>query len=1347
MTLSIKIVVLLLAICCLGVSLEAQADDTPTAAQLEFFETRIRPVLVEHCYACHNSTKAAKGGLALDDRAGFLKGGDEGKIAIPGKPDKSRLLPILRHEVDGMAMPKNGPKLDQKIIADFEKWIAMGMPDPREKPPTAQELANTTSWATTLVKRKQWWSFKPIRQEPLPRVVQPSWATTPIDAFIAYKLREKQLEPSKPAKASVLIRRLYFAITGLPPTPSEVEQWTSKLQQPEGYEQLVDHLLASPAYGERWARHWMDWIRYADSHGSEGDPEIVGSWHYRDYLIRALNADVPYDQLVREHVAGDLLKSPRINHEKGINESAIGPAHWRMVFHGFAPTDPLEEKVRFIDDEINTFSKAFLGLTVSCARCHDHKFDAISQRDYYALFGVLGSVRPGRSTIDVPEKLDLHRDELTALKQTIRTALADEWMKELPSLKPRLLNTKKSDPKSKSMLDPLRAVQGATSVEEGWKSQVDAWKHDQKDRQDFTQRTYQQRWNLSKATDYDQWFHTGIGLTDKPSAAGEYAIAPTGDKSLLGIYPSGVYSHLLSTKHAARLTSRYLHLNDVYDVWLQVIGEGGASTRYVVQDYPRDGSIYPVHEITPQWHWQKFDLTYWNGDDIHLELSTAQDAPLMAKNNPRSWFGIREAVLVKKGEKAPPANAREYLDPIFETASSAKTLDQLADKYLATIQTAVVSWKAGTLTDSQAQLLNQCLQEGLLPNQMQQFSAAKPLIEKYRQLEYAIDVPTRVPSIEETVARNQPLLNRGNHKQASVEVPRGFLEAMNPKPYKTQQSGRLELADDLLKDTNPFTRRVIVNRLWHHLFGRGIVPTTDNFGRLGQEPTHPELLDYLATQFLQQGWSLKKMIKQIVLSKTWQLSSQPTAAAQKLDPDNRFLSHTFVRRLEAEAIRDAMLADSGKLDRKLYGPPVDGGTPRRSIYVRVQRNALNPFLRVFDFPEPFSCTGQRDVTNVPAQSLTLMNDTLVTDWATTWATNLLGQTQLPDDDARLRQLFLAAFGRTATNEELTRMKSYLQETQAVYEKLRNQSQELRRQVSKLEKEVHDLTESARAQLLKQPDVSSKPAPVPMARWDFTTSLKDSFGTAHGISKNGAKVHDGVLVLADQGYVLTEPLPRKLKEKTLETWVLLSTLNQQGGGVMSVQSPDGSVFDAIVFGEQQQGHWLAGSNFFERTQPFQGTPEKEAADRPVHLTITYAADGTITAYRNGQRYGQSYRSKGPVEFAAGQAIVGFGIRHLPAGGNRMLAGRLFRAQLYDRSLTADEVLASFQASPLVVSDQQIMAALSASAREQVAQHRQNIAKLQGELQSMGNVPDKIDAKLLWSDLARALFNMKEFIYLQ
>ena len=365
-------------------------------ADIEFFEAKIRPVLVEHCYACHNSAKTAKGGLALDDRASTLKGGSEGVIAVAGKPEKSRLIAVLKHELDGKAMPKNGPKLDKAVIADFEKWVRLGMPDPRDKPPTAEELTKATSWETTLEVRKKWWSFQPIRN-PVPP--DSKWSDHPVDRFVGSKLTEHKLEPGASADETTLIRRLYFTLIGLPPTPAEMEKWTLRLKTAGGYIELVERLLGSPHFGEHWARHWMDWTRYADSHGSEGDPDIAGAWHYRDYLIRALNADVPYDQLVREHVAGDLLKAPRIDKRLELNESAIGPAHWRMVFHGFAPTDALEEKVRFIDDQINTFSKAFLGLTVSCARCHDHKFDAISHKDYYALFGVLASNRPGRAAV------------------------------------------------------------------------------------------------------------------------------------------------------------------------------------------------------------------------------------------------------------------------------------------------------------------------------------------------------------------------------------------------------------------------------------------------------------------------------------------------------------------------------------------------------------------------------------------------------------------------------------------------------------------------------------------------------------------------------------------------------------------------------------------------------------------------------------------------------------------------------------------------------------------------------------------------------------------------------------
>ena len=265
-----------------------------------------------------------------------------------------------------------------------------------------------------------------------------------VDRFIRARLRESELEPVEPADRRTLIRRAHFVITGLPPSADAIDSFASD-ESPDAFEKLVDSLLESPAYGERWARHWMDWVRYAESHGSEGDPGIRNAWHYRDYLIRALNEDVPYDQLLKEHVAGDLLPQPRVNDELGVNESLLATAHWRMVFHGFAPTDALDEKVRFTDDQIDTFSKAFLGLTVSCARCHNHKFDAISQADYYALFGILGSSRPGRAPMETHEIQRKNFDALSALKPQIREQLAADWLAALDGVAARFLDKSTSE--------------------------------------------------------------------------------------------------------------------------------------------------------------------------------------------------------------------------------------------------------------------------------------------------------------------------------------------------------------------------------------------------------------------------------------------------------------------------------------------------------------------------------------------------------------------------------------------------------------------------------------------------------------------------------------------------------------------------------------------------------------------------------------------------------------------------------------------------------------------------------------------------------------------------------------
>ncbi|MEO2017553.1 MAG: DUF1553 domain-containing protein [Fuerstiella sp.] len=1333
--------------------------------QINFFESRIRPVLVEHCYECHNSADTAEGELAVDHRAALLQGGDGGPVIVPGKPAQSRLLAILRHDVDGLEMPQDGPKLDARVIADFEQWIADGAADPRDKALSAAELAAVTSWDATLQRRKQWWSFQPIRSPAPPTVSDEQWARHPVDQFVEAKRRNAGLTLSAAAPPAMLVRRLYFNLIGLPPGSQDAAIWTKRIAtasaevRDDVVGQLVDELLTSPRFGERWARHWMDWIRYAESHGSEGDPEIAGAWVYRDYMIRALNADVPFDQLVREHVAGDLLQSPRINEELGINESAIGPAHWRMVFHGFAPTDALDEKVRFIDDQINAFSKAFLGLTVSCARCHDHKFDAISQKDYYALFGILGSCRPGRTVIDLPNRVNRNRAELTALKPQIRSAIASEWQTSVTTLAQRIVaddgpwtQAEKPD----AVLHPVFVVRKKSADNSNfataWQQRVRAFEQQRTQWHDQQSHTALRRWEFSDRTDYDQWFPNGGGLPERPHAAGEFAVVATGDLALTGIYPAAVYSHALSAKHAARLTSDDLAIGDTTELWVRVAGDAGATVRYVVQDYPRNGTVYPVKKLSKQWRWQRFDLAYWKGDDVHIELTTANDAPLLVANQPRSWFAIREALLIRKGQPAPSEFA-EFLTPVFEAANGEppSSIADIAAVYVKAIRTSIDAWKNGTATDAQALLLDACFRQGLLPNRLDAMSAVQPLIVEYRRLEEEIPEPTRVPGLDETYAQNQPLFERGNHKLPQAEVSRRFLEAIDATPYETSLSGRLELADDLLRDDNPLTRRVIVNRVWHHLFGRGIVSTPDNFGQLGDQPSHPELLDWLATRFVEDGWSLRKLIRRIVMSKTWQLSSETPRTSRNRDPDNRLLSRANVRRLEAEAIRDQLLTVSGQIEHRLAGAPVAGGSSRRSVYMRVRRNSLDPFLRAFDFPEPFSTVGRRDITNVPAQSLTMMNDPRIAAYATAWAGHLLRDTSLTSDDQRIDMMFMSAFGRPATGSGSARVTDYLAALRHRMEGQQRQLADLQSQITYCRGRIEDITSPVRKRLLREAESDSSKReenlPQPIGRWEFEESANDLVASADGELLSGAHIKDGALVVSRGGHVVTQPLQITLKEKTLEAWVQLDNLDQRGGGMMTIQTPNGVTFDSIVFGERDPRQWMAGSNGFTRTQSFNGPQEHKAMEQPVHVAIAYHPNGRIVGYRNGLPYGKPYKSNGPFEFKAGESVVSFGIRHLPAGGNRMLAGRVIRAQLYDRALTAEEIAATSGVASAFIPESRVLAELSLDSRAAVERLSVTAKSLEANVRELGPVPKTVNDAVIWSKLAQGLFTFKEFIYVR
>jgi hypothetical protein len=1290
--------------------------EKPSPEKIEFFENRIRPILAQDCYECHRTGGKKKGGLALDHRAAMAEGGDSKDLFDFENPGRSFLIKILRHEEEDMEMPKDGARLDDQVISDFVKWIEMGAPDPRDNPPSDEEVAEDSNWEKVMERRKQWWSFQPVR-----KVAPPVGDGLPIDRFLKKEIAAAGLEKVERADDRVLIRRLSFALRGLPPSIKEVTTYLADTR-PDRWEHLVDDFLASPRFGERWARHWMDTIRYADSHGSEGDPSINNAWRYRDYLIRALNENVPYDTLVTEHLAGDLLENPRI--KDGRNESALGTAHLRMVFHGFAPTDALDEKVRFTDDQVNVVTKAFQGLTVSCARCHNHKFDAISQEDYYALFGIFGSTKPGVVRVDaVDEKAT--RAGMKQLKVDLKQALVKHWLLEKENWSQRFIDTQedffKEDERKKNDFLFLRAW------DDGRKDMVAYLK-------DIPIQEAPENQPEWFGRELEGWAKHGEGL-EGLSESGAYAIASGGESILTGIYPAGLYSHTISDKDRGVAISPRIELKGDEEVWMRVRGSGNAVVRYSVQNYPRNGTVFPSTDLkNGKWRWIRHDLNYWEGDRIHLELSTAQDQPILAKNDERSWFGISGAVVAKKGSGNPSERElqkmKEFLGANFRPG------DTLPSFFERLAGDALSAWANGGMSDSQATFLDELLQIGILPNDS---IIGGDLLKKYRELENSLAVPVRAPGVWEADAHDQEFYVRGNHMKPAHLVKRRFLEAIDKEPYETKESGRLELAKDFLRADNPFTARVMVNRVWHHLFGAGLVRTVDNFGRLGEKPSHPELLDYLATRFVEEGWDIKKLIRELVLTEAWQRSSLPGSRAKEKDPDNRLLSHFTLRRLEAEAIRDALIAVSGSLDEQMFGDTVDGNSRRRSVYVRTQRNRLDPFLQTFNAPVPLGGKGRRDETNVPAQSLTMLNSRWVMDLAQQWSDKVQGDTMA----AKVTHAYEVAFSRKPNSDELKKVMAFMEVMEAERNLQRTGREKLQGEIEGVEAGIAKIESHAKT---KEPPrkIPAENIPKPIARWDFENDARDQIGGLDGELHSGAVIENGNLIVGRNGGCFTSaPLHRDLGEKTLQVLVQLDNLTQQGGGAFGIQTLDGNIFDSIVFAEGAPGQWLPGSEFHSRTQVPGGPRENEAGKRPVWITMTYAKDGMIQVYRDGVQYGKAYRKAGLQSFQKGKAQAIMGFRHGQPGGGRLLYGRIDEARLFDRALTDKEVGLSL-GMEMPPSRDEMLKRLTGTQRASLQKLETRLAALRDRESNMkrGSRPSTPLA-----DLTHALFNSKEFIYVR
>jgi len=790
----------------------AQSDPQANAAGFELFEKQIRPVLIEECFSCHSqSGDSIEGGLELDTAAGLAAGGDSGPVINTEKVKSSLLLRMLRHEEGVEGMPQGEQQLSDETILAFEKWIDMGAPDPRDKSQkTAQEIQ--------FDERLKHWAFQAPQASEPPTVEHTDWPRSTIDKFILARLEAEKLEPVADANRVTLARRLYFDLIGLPPTVEDIQQFVAD-QSADAVARLVDRLLASPRFGERWARHWFDIVRYAESSGKEFNFTYPHAWPYRDYVINAFNSDMPYNEFVREQIAGDLMPSPPYE-MPGDRESRLiatsilsfGPKRHNSGGTAF--------RMEIVDDQIDVTCRAILGITVACAKCHDHKFDPIPTKDYYSLAGIFLSTDPLYGTI----------------KQ-------------------------------------------------------------------------------------------------------KYSNSPT---DLLPIGTNG------QAKHDALMA-----FNKMLDAVEKPLTAKKA------------------------------------------ELKTAEAAKKTAEESKAT--AEKQVAANKAAGKADDPALKKQIDEAVAAAKAATTKVAALNAEIPPLQAAV--------------------------DELKKKRPPAPA--------YAMTVRDRAAPADTKIAIRGDLGNPGD------VAPRGFLTALQVDDVpgiNTSQSGRLELANWMTSEKNPLPARVIVNRVWHHLFGRGLVATVDNFGLMGSQPTHPELLDTLAVEFMREGWSIKHLIRTITTSRTYQLSCHANEKNMQIDPDNKLLWRSSTRRLPVESIRDAVLAVSGQLqitppegstvtalgdqmvrgvDTKKLQPPNN----HRSVYLAVVRDYAPDMFDRFDFPSSALVSGDRPVTNTPSQGLFLRNSEFISEQATYAARRLLADKAAADDAARVDLAMRWVTGRGAAEVE------------------------------------------------------------------------------------------------------------------------------------------------------------------------------------------------------------------------------------------------------------------------------------------------------------------------------------------
>jgi hypothetical protein len=1025
------------------------ADETQQSQKREHFEKYIRPLFVRHCYECHSgASNEIKGGLRLDFREAVLKGGESGPALVPASPEESLLLSAVKHE--GLEMPP-GRNLSAAEITALEDWIATGAFDPRDAAPDTTDVARET-FEAIYQDRRQWWSLQPIATHQ-PPVLEEARGLGEIDRFIVAKLKEHRLDLSPSADRQTLVRRAYFTVTGLPPTETQVTEFLSDTM-PGAWERLIDQLLASPHFGERWARHWMDVVRYTDTYGYEWDMPAKGAWRYRDYLVRAFNDDIPFDQLIREQIAGDLMSSPRLNHTTGINESGIGPMFFQMgeKRHGdSAEFNGIHQEM--LDNKIDAFGKAFLATTIACARCHDHKLDPISQRDYYAIGGLFMNARWVTKTVDLPERNSKLREQLQEIKGQLRAAMAQRWREDLLHVTEESLTALIEQTPNLPLEDPLYAWATIQTASAAGQAVAETWRSlSQQYAAESSRRITENAAHFSLVADFrdgipEAWSVDGEGVREIVRR-GDFVVALSGDKAIDTILPGGLCTNSLSPRMNGAVRTPLTRSFGAGHLSFEVAGGDFAARRTIVDNAFLTERQQYVADVLPKW--QMVDgLGGMTDRHVYVEYATKTSNPNFPPRvglggacseeqvaDPRSWFHMTR--VVKHVAPFSPHDELSQLLPLFAN-ETIQSVSEAASQYRTQMLQAVVAWQEDRTEDNDVRWLNWMLSHRLVTNTAQENALPEQaaLIARYRQLEQQLQEPTTVNGMADVDAPCDYRLNiRGDYDQLGDPVSHGsprFLREICEQAVGDRT--RLELAELVASPKNPLTARVYANRVWHWIFGTGLVATPDDFGHVGEKPSHPELLDYLAGQLIHDNWSTRRLIRAMLLSRTWQQSQQASPGALDADPMNRLWHHFPVRRLEAESIRDTMLAISGRLDARLFGPtsnpfrlnedpqkrlfsgPLDG-EGRRSIYTKVTIMEPPRFLATFNQPAPKIPTGRRDITTTPAQSLTLLNDPFVTSQAEYWATQLI---QRPDSslESRLQHMFSKAMSRDATSQELS----------------------------------------------------------------------------------------------------------------------------------------------------------------------------------------------------------------------------------------------------------------------------------------------------------------------------------------